>query len=64
MSAPVVEQAETVAVEPVEPDVGPTPALLWWAFAIPTFAVVVFGMQQFMKPRVRLEDVHGDDRNA
>lgn len=44
-----------------EPEVSPIPPALWWALFLPTFAVVVFGMQRLLSPRVPLRELHRDD---
>ncbi|MCB9677486.1 MAG: hypothetical protein H6737_20425 [Alphaproteobacteria bacterium] len=51
----------TSGTEAVDVDVTPIPPLLWWSLFIPTFAVVVFGMQRLLAPRVPLKQVHDEE---
>jgi hypothetical protein len=44
-----------------EPEVTPIPQLFYWSLFIPAFAVVVFGMQKLLAPRVPLTQLHEDE---
>ncbi len=50
----------TIETEPSsgETDVSPIPPLFYLSLFIPTFFVVVWGMQKLLAPRVPLERVH------
>lgn len=64
MSAPEVStRAETLQPD-APPDISPTPPLLWWAFSIPTFAVMVYGMQVFLAPRMQARRAESDDERS
>ena len=51
---PDASQPTTIANSEAEPDVSPIPPLFYWSLFIPAFAVVVFGMQRLLSPRVPL----------
>lgn len=53
-----VTEAQT---QQTEPEVTPIPQLFYWSLFVPTFAVVVFGMQRLLSPRIPLSRVHEDD---
>ncbi len=55
-----VEQSTTQSE--AEPDVSPIPQLFYWSLFIPAFAVVVYGMQRLLAPRIPLNRIQPTDR--
>lgn len=60
MPEPDATQATTSADSEAEPDVSPIPPLFYWSLFIPAFAVVVFGMQRLLSPRIPLDAIQPD----
>jgi hypothetical protein len=58
---PDATRATTSADSEAEPDVSPIPPLFYWSLFIPAFAVVVFGMQRLLSPRVPLGAIQPDE---
>ncbi len=57
MKDATVSEGQTIQAEP---EVSPIPQLFYWSLFVPAFAVVVFGVQKLLSPRVPLSHLHDD----